>query len=210
MNRARHTLALSTLLLALAACGGDSGTESGGGTVPADRTSEAADEPAADERPSDDPALVDPLDSPAEVDPGTATDPLIESAACSLLDASWLTSNISFEFGDSVWEERPDTSNPNRCRWFNESKLLTLSVDIDTPAGSNIDDRRDNPPSTGTNHDLDFADGAFAVRDDFGERYYQAWMPVGEVVVSLVADVMHIDDAQFVAASREVYTRAGG
>lgn len=199
--------ALLAGLLLLAACGDDS--ESAEATPPPG-TGGAVPDPAADERTEpDQPDAAEPDLDESGAAPDGQSSPLPGTDACSLLDVAFLTSTVSFEFGESTWEEQPDP-DPNRCRWFNDSKLLTVSVAIDTPDGAAFEDRRANPPSTGTNEDLDDIPGAFAVRDDFGERYYQAWMPADGAVVSLIVDVMQIDDDQFRAVASEVHRRAMG
>ncbi len=184
--------------LLLAACGDDD-TDTADAAPPPDAADDSPTEPGPDP------------DDGVEPPPpgGDGPDLVVGVDACDLLDPEFLAATVTFEFGDSVWEEQPD-ADPARCRWFNESTFLTLSVTVDTPERSAIDDRRVNPPSPGTNEDLDTIPGAFAVRDDFGERYYQAWIPVDGVVVSLIADVMQIDDDQFVAVAAEVHRRTGG
>ncbi|MGY6499944.1 MAG: hypothetical protein ACXIVQ_03460 [Acidimicrobiales bacterium] len=199
----RHGAALLGVLalFLLSACGDDD----------SDATLPSSDDPVVDE--PDDVSAPDEGESTTP-DDGDSTDDeqaLVGDGACALLDADWLAENLSFEFGESVWEERPDAATVNRCRWFNDSKMLTLTVDLDDAARADLDGRRDDPTDGTTVEPLDsLAPGAFAVRDDFGERYFQVWVPLDGVALSVVVDVMQIEtDEEFVAIAAEVLANAG-
>ena len=194
----RHVAPLALILLLAVACGDHDGEAS---LPPTDPLTEESGEDTTTT-----------VEEPDDAEPAPSTDAaLVGDGACSLLDADWLADTLTFEFGESTWEERPDDTTANRCRWFNDSQLMTLTVDLDDPDRADLDGRRSDPTDGTTVEPLDdLAPGAFAVRDDFGERYFQIWVPLDGAVMSVVADVMQIEtDDQFVAVAAEALANSG-
>lgn len=129
-----------------------------------------------------------------------------DADACALLDAEWLAENVSFEFGDSVWEERP--GDTGACTWHNSSKFLNLRISLWSPEVYSLEERLSGEHANVEAEALSSPEGAVLWRDASNDSAWQVWLPVGPAVGHIVQDLLMISEEQLVAIAEEVSSRS--
>jgi hypothetical protein len=129
-----------------------------------------------------------------------------EADACALLDPEWLAENVSFEFGESVWEVRP--GDVGECTWHNPSKFLNLKVSLWSPEVYSLEERLSGDHARVEAEALSSPAGAVLWRDASNGSAWQVWLPLGSAVGHLVQDLLMISEEQLVAIAEEVTSRA--